>query len=87
MSGGSATARRLIPLAYTGCIVQSRIFSTLLVVSLTVTLFAQNLGGSLRGEVQDASKARIAAANIEAECAATAFANGRTSEFLYQHLR
>jgi Carboxypeptidase regulatory-like domain len=55
-----------------GCILRTRIFGTLLFLSFSVALCGQNSGGSLRGEVQDASRARIAAARVEAHLLGTA---------------
>jgi hypothetical protein len=55
-----------------GCIVRTRIFGTLLFLSFIQTLLGQNSSGSLRGFVQDASRARIAAAKVEAQLAGTA---------------
>jgi hypothetical protein len=61
-----------IPLIHQGGVLQTRIFNTLLFLSFTVTLCGQNPGGNLRGVVQDASKARIVAATIEAHFVGTA---------------
>ena len=65
------TIKGRISIPYRGCILRTRIFGTLLVLSFSVTLCGQNSGGSMRGEVQDTSRARIAAARVEAQLAGT----------------
>ena len=53
---------------------------TLFAVLLTATLHAQNPRGSLRGTVQDATGARIAAARIVAQLSGSSMQRETTSE-------
>jgi hypothetical protein len=57
---------------YRGCILRTRTLGTLLFFAFALTLQGQNSSGSLRGVVQDASQARIAAATVEAHLPGTA---------------
>src|SRR5271168_4911357 len=59
---------------------QTRFALTLFVILLTATLHAQNPRGSLRGTVQDATGARIAAARIVAQLSGSSMQREATSE-------